>query len=197
MRRHINSIPRVESHYIRADSSREYFEGSLDLSTLYRMYVEKCNSEKEAVAKKHVYETIFNTEFNTGFHKHKKDQCVLCEEYKNSSEEEKQILKDRYRGHLTEKQMLRQEKENDIHQATEEKNGVVAVYDFQAVTPLPCGEISSFYYKRKSNLYNFTIYEAVPKEGNCFMWHEGEGGRGANEVGSCVMELLKSCENGK
>ena len=23
------------------------------------------------------------------------------------------------------------------------------------------------------------------------MWHEGEGGRGANDVGSCVMELLE------
>ena len=123
VRRHINSIPRVESHYIRADSSREHFEGSLDLSTLYCMYVEKCNSEKEAVAKKTVYELICNI----GFHKPKKDQCVLCEEYKNSSEEEKQILENRYRGHLTEKQMMRQEKENDIHQATEEKNGVVAV----------------------------------------------------------------------
>ena len=51
VRSHVNSIPRVESHYIRADSSQEYFEGSLDLSTLYRMYVEKCNSEKDAVAK--------------------------------------------------------------------------------------------------------------------------------------------------
>ena len=67
---------------------------------------------------------------------------MLCEEYNNSSEEKKQILEDKYTGHLTEKQMMRQEKENDIHQATEEKNGVVAMYDFQAVTPLPCGEIS-------------------------------------------------------
>ena len=48
---------------------------------------------------------------------------------------------------------MRQEKENDIHQATEGKNGVVALYDFQAVTPLPCGEIFSFYYKINSNLF--------------------------------------------
>ena len=45
VRIHINSIPRIESHYVRADTKHEYFEGSLNISTLYRKYVEMCKSE--------------------------------------------------------------------------------------------------------------------------------------------------------
>ena len=66
-REHINSIQRVVSHYIRADSSREYFEGSLDLSTLYCMYVEKCNSDEDAVAKSMFTKPHFTQNLTQGF----------------------------------------------------------------------------------------------------------------------------------
>ena len=41
IRRHINSFPRVESHYARKDSAREYLESSLSLQKMYDMYVKK------------------------------------------------------------------------------------------------------------------------------------------------------------
>ena len=146
------------------------------------------------IAKKHVYETIFNTEFNIGFHKPKKDQCSLCEEFKNSSQEEKEVIQAKYEQHVQEKIESRLEKEKDIQQA-QNKSSIVAVFDFQSVTPLPSGQVSSFYYKRKLNLHNFTIYECVSKIGRCYMWHEGQAGRGANEVGSCLLLFLNQCEN--
>ncbi|XP_062530462.1 uncharacterized protein LOC105841614 [Bombyx mori] len=45
IKEHINSIPRIESHYCRATTSREYIEGGLSIAQLHRDYVEKCRAE--------------------------------------------------------------------------------------------------------------------------------------------------------
>ena len=42
IKEHINSIPRIESHYTRADSSRDYIDGSKSLAQIHRDYVELC-----------------------------------------------------------------------------------------------------------------------------------------------------------
>lgn len=38
---HINSFPCIESHYCRTRTKREYLEGGLNLSMIYRMYEEE------------------------------------------------------------------------------------------------------------------------------------------------------------
>ena len=58
--------------------------------------------------------------------------------------------------------------------------------------PCPRGEVSSFFYISKLNLLNFTVTELGTNNTNCFVWHEGEGARGVNEIGSCVLMYLKS-----
>jgi hypothetical protein len=62
---HINSFPQTESHYCRSTMKREYLEGSLNVSIMYRLYREKC-SENERLVKQHFYQEIFNTKFNLG-----------------------------------------------------------------------------------------------------------------------------------
>lgn len=84
--------------------------------------------------------------------------------------------------------MARGEKETDKENVS--NNFVVAVYDLQAVMPCPQGEMSSFYYISKLNVLNFTITELGTKNTTCFVWHEGEGARGVNEIGSCVLMYL-------
>lgn len=69
VRAHIDSIPRVESHYLRNQTEREYFEGDLNVSTLYRIYKEKSEEEGNPVVKRCIYNQIFNTEYNTGWYK--------------------------------------------------------------------------------------------------------------------------------
>lgn len=48
-----------------------------------------------------------------------------------------------------------------------------------------------FYYKSKLNSYNLTISELNLSNVECFFWHEGEGNRGAIEIGSCVYKFLQ------
>lgn len=191
VRAHINSIPRIESHYCRSQSKREYIEGGLTLAALHRDYVEKCVSANKQHVSYQIYYNIFMTEFNISFWQPKKDQCEECIAFQNC--EDKSTLKEKHEAHLNEKGLARAEKEKDKGNVSE--NLIVAVYDLQAVMPCPRGEVSSFYYISKINVLNFTITEIGSKKTTCFVWHEGEGARGVNEIGSCVLMYLEDLNN--
>lgn len=83
---HINSFPRIESHYIRKNSSKKYLCGDLTVSEMFRLY-ESWVREKKGVdfvpATKRLYRNIFKNQFNIGFFIPKKDRCGECESFKN------------------------------------------------------------------------------------------------------------------
>ena len=56
---HINSFPRIESHYLRAQTKREYLEDDLNLAKMYDLYVDQCKERHQAFAKKWVYSEVF------------------------------------------------------------------------------------------------------------------------------------------
>lgn len=185
---HINSIPRIESHYCRARSKREYIEGGLFVAALHRDYVDKCKTEgKQYLSYKLCY-NIFVNDFNISFWQPIKNQCEDCTAFANV--EDKTLLQEKYDLHLKEKYLARAEKESDKTKIND--NFIVCVYDLQAVMPCPRGEVSSFYYISKLNLLNFTITELGTNNTNCFVWHEGAGARGGNEIESCVLMYLKN-----
>ena len=63
----------------------------------------------------------------------------------------------------------------------------------QSVLQLPVSEVGTLYYKRKLVLHNFTLYDnTAPHRGQCYLWTETDGKRGANEVGSCLLRYLRS-----
>lgn len=96
-------------------------------------------------------------------------------------------MKVNYEEHLNQKELSRIEKQTD-----KEAGDYVAVYDLQAVLPCPKGNTSSFYYVSKLNVFNFTIYDIKTNSVTCYVWHEGQGHRGANEIGSCVLRQLEN-----
>lgn len=195
IKRHIDSFPKKMSHYCREKTKKEYLDGSLNIATMYRLYVQICIANNKECAKFSMYKKIFNTEYNIAFHVPKNDQCSLCANYENGSEEDKKKIRDKYEKHLQEKELSRQEKKIDSQRTD---NVLVCCFDLQAVLTTPNGEISSFYYKRRLATYNFTIYNIKEKLGSCFLWHEGIAKRGANEIGSCLYKYLLSeeCKSG-
>lgn len=187
IRNHINSIPRIESHYLRQQTTREFIEGGKTISDLHRDYVEECKRNNKPHGNYVMYAKIFNTEFNLGFFVPKKDRCELCVAYENA--ENKQNLQQKYDQHLREKELSRQEKQRDKDIASE--TNIVAVYDLQAVLPVPKGDVSVFYYKSKLNCFNFTISDLVSKKTESFFWHEGVGNRGSDEIGTCLLQFIE------
>nr|XP_022921001.1 uncharacterized protein LOC111429347 [Onthophagus taurus] len=44
---HINSIPRIESHYVRKDATREFIDGGLTIAEMHRNYCEKKSASNQ------------------------------------------------------------------------------------------------------------------------------------------------------
>lgn len=148
--------------------------------------------ERTPYEKNHKYEEIFNTKFNIGFFSPKKDQCALCATYANSSQEEKLVMQKEVDIHNKEKNLSREEKKYDIDLSrTPNSDTIVVCFDIEAVIQLPRGQVSTFYYKRKLNAFNFTIFDVTSKQGYCFIWHEACAKRGEYEASSFVFDFLK------
>lgn len=191
IRKFIEAIPKIESHYIRANSKRHYIDGSKAITDLHRDYVEQCKSKNIPYASYLMFYRIFTQEFNISFFVPKKDLCDTCEVYKNSTPEEKELKKEDYEKHIREKELSRIEKTNDKNN----KNILVAVYDLQAVFQCPKGDISVFYYKCKLNVLNLTIYNIQNNVVESYVWDESHANRGINEIGTCVFNYLTKMSN--
>nr|CAI5827309.1 unnamed protein product [Callosobruchus analis] len=179
-------------NHFRSKSSREYIDGGKSLSQLHRDYVDNCIQKGETYANYLMFSRIFNYEYNIAFFSPKKDQCEDCMAFKVASDEEKISLKDEYENHLKEKELSRGEKKNDKNNSDE--GTIVAVYDLQAVLQCPKGDVSTFYYTCKLNVFNLTVYEIKTHTAKCFMWDESEANRGVCEIGSCILRYIQSLE---
>lgn len=185
---HINSFPQVESHYCRENTQRKYLDSSLNVAKMYDLYVQYCNNENVMPVKAAIYRKVFNTAYNLGFHFPKSDRCDMCEAYKNA---EKYDLitseqKCEYENHITAKESMRHERLTD-------KEGRVPVlsFDLQNVISCPRAEISSFFYRRKLNVYNLTAQLSSSKTVYCALWPETSSGRSGNDLASAMKKIME------
>ena len=136
-----------------------------------------------------MYRQIFISEFNIAFHKPKKDRCDLCEAYKQN--EMDQELKSKHGKHVASKLETKEERTRDRN--SEE---AVVCFDMQNVIALPRANISSFFYKRKLNVYNLTghLKAAKIKESFCCIWTEKVSGRTGNDIASALIAILNKIQ---
>ena len=187
VRDHINSFPRVSSHYCRSDTSREYLEQQLTLPRMYQLYREVTPDP----VKINVYRKIFNEDFNISFHKRKKDCCDHCEEFRvNRSPTEE----DRKKFELHEMQKIESREERNKDRSLYGKNSekvAVICFDLQNVITLPRASVSSFFYRRKLTCYNLTAHNSKDKKIYCAIWHEAISGRAGNHIASALIKILQ------
>ena len=187
IREHIASIPKVESHYCRKDTNKEYVsQWGLSLNALYRKYQEKCEEEGRTAAKISLYRQIFNNEFNIAFHFPKSDRCDRCEEFKNI----KEPTEEETQKHTTHR-ASRRETEDERNADRNNKNAFVVCFDMENVFALPRANISSFFYKRKLNVYHMTAHCSVDKSSYGGLWHEAHNGRCGNDIASVIVRILE------
>lgn len=187
VRAHIDSINRIESHYSRSTTKREYFEAGLSIPKLYRMYRESPHYNQRV--KESYYAKVFTENYNIGFHIPKKDTCDTCSSFaKMDATEMSDDMKLKQEEHNTRKEAARNHKENDKKPMPAK---IAISFDLQQVLTAPRLFNGASYYKRKLNCYNLTVYELQTGRGFCYTWHEGEGARGTNEIASCVAKYLE------
>ena len=191
VRDHIESFPKINSHYCRSTSSKEYLDSSLSVAKMYNLYLEMCTEKGLDPVKLHLYNHIFNFEYNLAFHKPKKDRCDLCEEFKMKEKEGtiEEDLQAKYNDHLAKKIAAKQDRDED-RQNNDAATAVVC-FDLEKVINLPRANISSFYYKRKLSVFNLTAHCSCDRYGYCAIWCEGTAGRGGNEIASALVSILE------
>ena len=74
---HTRSFPIVPPHYCRQSSDKIYLETFLNISIMYRLYVELQGSKGKSCAKIHKFHDVFLKEFNLGFFSRRKTN-VIC-----------------------------------------------------------------------------------------------------------------------
>ncbi|CAB0043053.1 unnamed protein product [Trichogramma brassicae] len=78
IRAHIQNFPIIDSHYVRATTSKQFLPEELNVSMMSRMLmteVRRAGIENVEISR-HLYDHIFNTEFNLSFFTLKKDGYV-------------------------------------------------------------------------------------------------------------------------
>jgi len=189
----IQKLPAVKSHYCRASSNRKYLPTEIEnVGRLYKIDTSYCTSNKLEIISKTMFRKIFYTKYNIGFHKPKKDKCRFCSKYENIMSareltEEEQKLKS---IHEEEKTAVKEMFLFDQNLSKANGNFLCASFDLQKVLNTPQGQNMNLYYSRKYSMFNLTVYESGPQNAIAYLWGETNGGRGCNEIVTCIYKYL-------
>ncbi|CAG9827386.1 unnamed protein product [Diabrotica balteata] len=145
---HINRFPRVESHYCRKDSTREYLHSDLTLKRMYAMFIYESGFDEDKSSFT-TYRAVFKAK-NLSFHRPKKDLCSLCKTYHESSKEKKVEMQTTYDEHTKSKNAIREYKSLcKISAESDPEKTVCLCFDLQQVIHLPISNENAIFYKRR------------------------------------------------
>ena len=190
VKKHIESFPKMESHYTRKSSKKQYLAHDLNIKQMWKLYVKDCEKKGITSVKQSMYRKIFCENYNLSFFKPKKDQCSFCTLYdrRKAAGTVNETLQKEYDEHQVQKERAREEKTKDKERAKTDKSVYVATFDLQAVLTTPCSLVSELYYSRKLCCFNLTIYSLGDKQAVCHVWDETQCKRGAYEIATCLLK---------
>ncbi|MES9881873.1 MAG: hypothetical protein ABW185_13425 [Sedimenticola sp.] len=191
---HIESFPRMESHYTRKDTKREYLAADLTIRKMFTLYGEKCKACGVTPVAEKKYRDVFCTQYNLSFFHPKKDKCSICTIYetKKAAGTVTDDIQKEYDSHQRRKKESREEKDKDKQSTQMDASFHAATFDLQAVLSCPCTDVGELYYKRKLSCYNLSFYSLGTKSGTCYMWNETQAQRGSCEIATCLLTYINS-----
>lgn len=193
---HISSFPLYQSHYTRRESSRRYLPPHLSLSLMYNLYCDQINSTQRKPVSRQIYEREFH-KMNLSFKEPKVDTCNKCDLLRMKirvagDEEEKKKSEEELAIHHIEADNAYEEKRKDKELAANDQTRLCFMFDLQQCLPTPMLNTSVAFYKRQLWTFNLTLHETSTQNVRCYMWHEAEGGRGGNQIATCIFKELTS-----
>ncbi|KAL4136457.1 hypothetical protein QTP88_008005 [Uroleucon formosanum] len=147
---------------------------------------------------------LFKEVFNkTGykFKKPKLDTCKTCDTFvlqiKQCKDiQQKILLQQQHETHKKLADLGCMQKKEDKINALASNNIRVLVFDLEQVLDTPALSTNVSFYKRLLSTFNLTIRDCSENEGTeCYMWHEAIGGRGSNEIASCLYQKILNLLN--
>lgn len=189
---HIKSFPSESSHYSRHHNPhRKYLSPLLNISKLYNLYCIKCEDVNMTPVSVTKYSEIFKKEFNLGFGSPKTDTCSKCDVISNPGTENNLRLEE----HKARAKLAFDAQKIDKDRACQGEC-VMITFDLQQAMPLPKLSTSIAFYKRQVWLYNLGVHLISQNQDKPYfhIWTENEAGRGADEVGSALLQFLDKSE---
>ncbi|CAH1115708.1 unnamed protein product [Psylliodes chrysocephalus] len=195
VRDHINTFPRDESHYNRTKSEKEYLSSDLNMNRLFKAY--KIKHPGTTVTYK-FYRSVFLKDFpKLYFRKPRVDTCKTCDSLFLKSKSKDVIVSKQAKTHLELHQrqvenVLKAIKQDAGNRTLPESDTCTVTIDLQKVFALPKLTHTSMYYSRQLSCYNFGIHVTDTADGIMCVWHEGQSGRGGNQMASCLLQALNT-----
>lgn len=190
-RGHILSIPSYESHYSRRHTEKKYLPSHYTLAQMYREYKEKCDPNKSV--SRTVYEKLFR-ELNLSIHAPKNDTCTTCDKLSMQirccdNNDTKNSLQTALEKHHQSADDAYKAKQDD-KVAAKDEDKTTLTFDLQQCLPTPNLQSSVVFYKRQLWTFNLTVHDCKTNQPYCYMWSETDGGRGSNQIASCIAQHL-------
>ncbi|XP_047518759.1 uncharacterized protein LOC125058680 [Pieris napi] len=199
----INGLPKYESHYRRSTNGDAlYLQTGLNMQKIYDLYINEFKEihghDNKNYVSLAIFKKIFLERFNLRFKNLKKDTCNKCDMFAAkikipnvlSVDDRNRLLSDKEK-HLKQAESLRCLMNSHIEKAKVDESFECITFDMEKTLPLPRIPTNVVFYKRQLWLYNCGVHVSSTNEGYCFIWVEGEAGRGAQEVGSCLIKFIK------
>ncbi|XP_022816992.1 uncharacterized protein LOC111349897 [Spodoptera litura] len=198
----INKLPKYKSHYRRTQNGAAlYLQPGLTIQKIYDLYVDEFKLIHGNDSKDHVslaiFRKIFLKNFNLRFKSLKKDTCNRCDTFAAklkapndlSIENRNQLIAEKEK-HLKLAETLRSQMNSQIERAKVDETFECLTFDMEKTLPLPRIPTNIVFYKRQLWFYNCGVHVSSTNQGYCFVWVEGQAGRGAQEVGSCLKKFI-------
>jgi len=198
MRNHIEKYPKYQSHYSRRHTNKFYLQCHLNIKKLYEEYKLEKNGNK--CGSYDLFKEVFN---KTGykFKKPKLDTCKTCDTFvlqikQCNDNQQKILLQQQHETHKKLADLGYMQKKEDKINALASNNIRVLVFDLEQVLDTPALSTNVSFYKRLLSTFNLTIRDCSENEGTeCYMWHEAIGGRGSNDIASCLYQKILNLPN--
>ena len=198
VRKHIEMLPALSSHYSRATSKRLYLDSNLTTVKLYDMYCEFMDSEHPDVDKVsfNYYSTVFRSEYNIAFSPPVVDSCNICDLMKSSiincqqqggAPEVLQGIERDLKAHVD----LAETGRKLLDEFNDDSENIMAIcFDLQQTLPTPKLSTNVAYYKRKLWTYNFCVNNLQTGRSSMYLWDEVTAKRGSSEIMSCINHYI-------
>lgn len=204
---HIKSFPTYQTHY--SSTVKYYLSSELSVAKMHRLFLHKhfpccfekvkngVDQDKVCCVGIHVYRNYFIENFNFKFGEPKTDVCNLCEVLKcklkiEMSQQETRSTENRLRLHKAMANAFYTNLKKAQKTVEDDPTVECLVFDFMQHLPLPHLPVNEIIYLRQLCLYTFGVhhYYKGGDQAYFFMWSECDAGHGANEVISCLNNVL-------
>ncbi|KAJ4447761.1 hypothetical protein ANN_09769 [Periplaneta americana] len=189
VKKHIRLFSRYKSHYsLSQNPNRQYILSASSVEEMHWLYIIYCNENETVPLKLHKYRYIFNNDFNIGFKLPRSGTCKICDKAVNVPLEDTPLS---HRIHLQKAQMAyRRLSEAKKMALVDTCDTLVISMDLEQALPTPMLSTEVVFYLRQLWTCNFGIHICNTNGAFMCVWPESNAGRGADEIGSCLLQVI-------